>query len=398
MPIVCLTLLVVCHVLVDMFAVFPQPLWPTLAGRLSLNDESIQIVYAAWMLSTSLAQVAFGIWSDRFRGSWLIWGGPIVGVICLSLLGTTSSPLVFTLLVVVGGLGIAAFHPESAALAGACMPENRRRAMSIYTTAGFVGTTLGPLYSGWMTTEIGMAALSWSILWALPVVGVVAFGLWRSMPTPSAQVTRAIATPQCVDRPRTRRLLTLLLTSSVFRVLAISGTMIGLAYMINRRGGSATEIGLAQAVYIGASGVGMLGAGFLIGPRTERSAVLLLPLLSVPALMLCPYASPTLMLCLLALAGSTTGAATPIMISLGQRLLPFGQRVASAITMGGAWGIAGTITAIGMAVFNELGAPELAFTYFPLGTLLASLICLWIPMSIEEPTPCRGNVQVPAVG
>ena len=47
-----------------------------------------------------------------------------------------------------GGLGVAAYHPEAAALAGSSTPGQRSRAMSIFATGGFLGQSIAPYYSG----------------------------------------------------------------------------------------------------------------------------------------------------------------------------------------------------------------------------------------------------------
>jgi MFS family permease len=99
-------------------------------------------------MTTSVSQFWFGLYGDRFPSRWLLWAGPLAAVVCLGGIGLTQSPLVLAMLLTVAGLGIAAFHPEAAALAGSCAPEHRSRAMSIFTMGGFLGQATGPIYSG----------------------------------------------------------------------------------------------------------------------------------------------------------------------------------------------------------------------------------------------------------
>jgi len=61
-----------------------------------------------------------------------------VAILCLSCLGLATSSLQLVALFVVGGIGIAAFHPEAAASAGALLPEQRSRAMAIFTLCGYL--------------------------------------------------------------------------------------------------------------------------------------------------------------------------------------------------------------------------------------------------------------------
>ncbi|MHC5543554.1 MFS transporter [Singulisphaera rosea] len=131
-----LLVLTLTHGLVDTFAAFVQPLWPDLQNQLSLDEGSIQWAYVLWGLASSVSQLLFGYWGDRDRGRMMLWLGPVVGVICLSAIGLVHSLVALNLLLIAGGLGIAAFHPEAAALAGSSSPDHRSRAMSIFAVGG----------------------------------------------------------------------------------------------------------------------------------------------------------------------------------------------------------------------------------------------------------------------
>ena len=89
--------------------------------------------------------------------AWLLWAGPLAAIVCLGSIGLTQSPLVLAILLIVAGLGIAAYHPEAAALAGSCAPENRSRAMSIFIMGGFLGQATGPIYSGNLVDALGLS-------------------------------------------------------------------------------------------------------------------------------------------------------------------------------------------------------------------------------------------------
>jgi FSR family fosmidomycin resistance protein-like MFS transporter len=120
----------------------------------------------------------------------MLWAGPLVSIVALSAVGWVNSLPALCALLVLGGLGIAAFHPEAAALAGACSPENRSRAMSLFAVGGYFGQTIGPIYSGVLTTRWGMPALAWSVIWGISVGGLLLLGI-RSViaarPAPKAE-------------------------------------------------------------------------------------------------------------------------------------------------------------------------------------------------------------------
>ena len=201
-----LLLLMVAHGLVDVFASLIQPLWPDLQGALALEPGAIQWAYVTWSLATSVSQLFFGYWGDRYRRRWLIWAGPALGVVCLSSIGLVHSLPMLNVLLVVGGLGIAAFHPEAAALAGASTPGDRSRAMSLFAVGGSLGQAFGPIYGGVITTQFGLRALAWSMTWGLVVLGLLGLGLRRHPDEPDAARTRAVpSTGASLLRDRGRR-------------------------------------------------------------------------------------------------------------------------------------------------------------------------------------------------
>lgn len=160
-PVTMLALLAACHFLVDIVAGTTSPIWPTLESHLSLGPGGLLWVYVIWSIATSFSQLLFGLWADRYHSRWLIWTGPLFGILCISSIGLVSSSGALAVLFAIGGLGIAAFHPEAAATAGALLPEQRSRAMAIFALCGYLGQAVGPYYSGLITDQLGPRGLVW---------------------------------------------------------------------------------------------------------------------------------------------------------------------------------------------------------------------------------------------
>ncbi|HET6882495.1 MAG TPA: MFS transporter [Pirellulales bacterium] len=126
------------HIVVDTVALAVQPLWPDLRYRLALSDSEFQTAYLLWNVANSLLQLPIAYWADRHHARWLIWAGPVVGAACVGCVGFADSFVALCLLLTLGGAGIAAFHPEAAALAASSMPENRSRALSVFSIGGYL--------------------------------------------------------------------------------------------------------------------------------------------------------------------------------------------------------------------------------------------------------------------
>ncbi|MBM4077632.1 MAG: MFS transporter, partial [Planctomycetes bacterium] len=168
-----LILLLASHFVVDAVATVINPLWPTLQSQTASSDREFYWMFLSWNIATSFSQIFFGILGDRYRGTWFIWAGPAAAIVCFSLLGTTHSLRTLSLLVAIAGLGIAAYHPEAASLAGRCLPEQRSRALSLFQFGGFLGQTAGPFYSGIVVRHGGVGALGPALIWMLGLVGLL---------------------------------------------------------------------------------------------------------------------------------------------------------------------------------------------------------------------------------
>jgi FSR family fosmidomycin resistance protein-like MFS transporter len=386
-----LMFLVLAHCLVDTFASLLAPLWPALQDRVTPGTGSGHWAYVTWSLSTSVSQLFFGYWGDRGRSRWLIWAGPALGVVCLSAIGFVHSLAMLNVLLIVGGLGIAAFHPEAAALAGASAPGSRSRAMSLFAVGGSIGQAAGPIYSGIVTTRYGLPALAWSAAWGLGLLALLRLGMGNGPVDSSERGDGRALDWREILRERGGAM-GLVLLIGVLRVVAILGVPIALAFALKARGEAYDRIGLAQGVFLAGNGAGSLACAMFARRAGERRVLWALPLPLVPLLWFLPAAGFAALLAGVGVAGMLLGATMPILVSYGQQLLPEGRRTASSITMGVTWGLGGLIVAALLAACERVQRPELAFTLFAVACLASSTLCAWLP----EPEPHeRPRVLIP---
>jgi FSR family fosmidomycin resistance protein-like MFS transporter len=377
--------LALLHALVDTFALFVQPLWPDLQRSFGRRVDDVQWAYVSWSLATSFSQLLFGYLGDRYSSKWLLWLGPALGMLCVSSIGLVDHFLLLNGILFLGGLGIAAFHPEAAAAAGACLPENRSRAMSLFAVGGYLGQAAGPLYSGVVTTKYGLAGLSWSLVWGAAALALLMLGLRRA-PAAETHPSREHVRVGSLLNAR-GAVLCLLLAICTLRVLPMLGVPLALAFAIKLDGGSNAHIGLVQSAFLVGIGVGSLACAWLVRPTNERRAMWLLPLFAVPVLAACPVLHDGWLLVAVSVSGLILGGAMPVLIGYGQQLLPEAQRVASSITMGVTWGLSGLIVAGVMAYVNRLGEPRAAIHLFAGATAVSALLSVYLP----EAAPGRAS-------
>ncbi len=375
-PVTMLALLAACHFLVDIVAGTTVPLWPSLELHLSIDEGGLLWVYVAWSIATSFTQLFFGMMADRWRSRWLLWIGPLVGIVCISSVGWADTSMTLAGLFVLGGLGIAAFHPEAAATAGALLPNHRSRAMAVFALCGYLGQAVGPYYSGLVTDRLGPEGLTWSIAWGVPVLAVLFLGLRK---IPAKQSTAHAAPSGKFDVRGKLLLISLLLAVGSLRILPALGVPLSLAYLLKSSDSSNAVIGAVQSAFMAGIGCGSILCAVFVRREWERNVLWIFPLIASPFLGMIGWAEGWSQVALVGMCGLLLGVTMPVYISYGQQLLPNGQRVASAITMGVSWGIGGGVAAAAIGICLDYAMLPSIFGLFSVAALGSSLLSYPLP-------------------
>ncbi|HTM26756.1 MAG TPA: MFS transporter [Vicinamibacterales bacterium] len=359
------------HFMVDGYGNIYAPLLPLLIPKLHLSLAAAGTLTMFYQMAASVAQVGFGHIADRWRPRLLVMLGPVVAVGVLSFVGVAPSVPTLAGILVVGGLGAAAFHPPAAAIAHRLGGARPGLAMSVHITGGTLGFSLGPLLFAPAAQHLG---LGWTPLLAIPGLIVVAFFLTRVPPIPlhhdSAAGFRAL-------RPYARPL-ALLYAIVVLRTLASLAFATFVPVMLTRRGLSVSTAGAIAAVYLFASGAG----GFLGGPAADRfgprNVIAWSLVLATPFLLAAPLLSGWRFVVVLAIGGFFLQSTLPVNVIFGQALAPVSAATVSSLMMGFAWGMGGFSVPIVGAIADRYGIER---TLFGLAAvpLLAAALTAWLP-------------------
>jgi FSR family fosmidomycin resistance protein-like MFS transporter len=376
------------HMMVDGYGNIYAPLLPLLIPRLDLTLAAAGTLTMLFQLSASVAQIGFGHVADRWRPRLLVMAGPLVSISVLSFVGTASSPLILGAILIVGGLGAAAFHPPGAALAHRLGGDRPGFTMSVYITGGTLGFSLGPLLFAPFVQRFG---LTWTPLLALPGLAVVAFFLRR---VPSIPIHTSTGAGFSALRPYARPL-TLLYFIVVLRTLAAISFATFLPVMLTRRGMTLAGSGTAVAVYLFSSGLG----GFFGGPAADhfgpRRVIALSLVLAAPFLFLAPALTGWQFLVVLAIGGFFLQSTLPVNVTFGQAIAPVSAATVSSLMMGFGWGTGGLSVPLVGLIADRIGI-EATLRGLALAPLVAAACALPLPSRAHVDAPARpADVGVP---
>jgi FSR family fosmidomycin resistance protein-like MFS transporter len=329
------------HLAVDFAGGALYVLIPYLHDKFHLSYTLAAVLVLCSALSGSVVQPLFGLWSDRRGAIWLIPAGIAASGIGMALAAVSPTYGLVVLLVIVSGLGTAAFHPEGSKFAAYVSGRRRASGMAFFSFGGNLGFGLGALAAALL---VGALGLDGGLVLAVPglAVSAVLFSL------------RGYLLGFAPDRETTRRAhgeddlraLMLLLTVITFRSLAWFGLLTFVPLWEVSQGHS-KQYGTALLwgmLLIG--GIGTLAAGPIadrIGLRTVLLAanVAVCPLMLV--FILVGGAAGAIALAFVGIAVIGTFGITMVM---AQQFLPTRIGTASGLSIGFSIGLGGIAAVI----------------------------------------------------
>ena len=289
------------------------------------------------MFSSSVLQLPFGILSDRLQSRLFSVFGPLAAGVFLSILGWADNYAGLLGLALLGGMGVAAFHPQSTTEATRLSGERRGLGVAIFITAGTFGLACGPPYFAAIIDAFGFAALPLAMSLA---VAVSALLLWR-LPAPPAHETadrridwQALGAER---KPLVTHYALVYLRSCVQLGVGQFLTL----YLTLERGFELDGASLTLALFFLAASAGSFVGGGLADRIGGRRVIQLSMLASTPFYAGFLMTEGALSILCLFLGGLMLLLTIPVNVVMAQELVPSQRGIVTSLMMGFSWGVAG---------------------------------------------------------
>ncbi|MFF8679426.1 MFS transporter [Streptomyces sp. NPDC015140] len=332
-------LLAVGHACVDIYQGAVAALIPFfVAERDYTYAVASGIVLAASLLS-SVAQPLFGVLTDRWAMPWLLPAGTLLGGVGIALSGLSGSYGLTLFFVAVSGVGVAAYHPESARVARKAA-QGSHSAMSWFSLGGNIGFALAPLM---VSAAVGHGSLHWTPVLVLPALAGAALCVpaLRMLARPRTGAART-QVPSGADDVASFVRLSL---AVVFRSVVFTGLSTFISLYARQRMHGSTTAGTAALflLFLGGAAGSVLG-GFLAN-RYDRVRVCRWSyLLSIAAVTGVIHTPGPAMFLFVALTSAGLYVPFSLQVTLGQDYLPSRIGTAGGITLGLTVSIGGLVS------------------------------------------------------
>lgn len=319
-----------------------------------------------------MVQPLFGVLTDRRPMPWLVPVGMTVAGAGIGLSGLGDSYGFTWLAIALSGLGVAAYHPESARIARR-LASKGHVGMSWFSLGGNVGFALGPIL---VTPVLRAGGLGASPFLLIPAVagGLGTAALLRRLRGPRSVIHHHQANAGHLGRDDWRQF-ALLTVVVVARSIVTFGMNTFLAIWVAQRvGGSATAGEAALVVLFGVGALGTLLGGVLAGRWGRTRTLRISYAVSVPAVAAVALAPGYAVFPAVVIAALTLYVPFSLHVTLGQDYLPHRIGTASGVTLGLAVSIGGLAApAIGaIANATTLQWALLSLVVMPVISFLAS--------------------------
>ena len=318
----------------------------------------------------SFSQPVFGYFSDRWDAVWIVAASVVWIGVAMGLVGFARSYAALLMLVALGSLGSAAFHPPATVVAAANSGERRGSGLSIFSVGGNMGTALSPL---WMALAVGALGLA-GTLTILPIAAV--FGVLFFVQMRRTMARSSVVRSTSAGIPTNRFLLgmILIIAAMMFRSWYQVAFMTYLPTWVESMGGTINAGSRMLAAFLFAISAGSLLGG-ASGDRYGHLPVLVVALLSLP-LWHWSFLTTTgaAQFAAIALAGVAVGCTFPTSIVLVLEAWPHQAGVATGLLMGLGWwpgGLGASLTGY-LADSFTLTAALMTLAFVP----LLGLACL----------------------
>ncbi|MEX2534226.1 MAG: MFS transporter [Trueperaceae bacterium] len=366
-------LLVAAHAVNDSFSGMLAALLPTFQERFGASETLLAALVATLSFSSSVTQPVFGALADRL-GRRLVGALGVVGSSALlSLMGVVESIWLLFGLLLIGGLGSAAFHPSGTGMARGAARSTKGLAVGVFSAGGTIGLAFGPLVIGYFVINDILRFTPWLMIPGL-ILGALLYLL-----VPIQERSPRDNRPKLFDSALFAGPVGTLCLAGIFRSVAwvtlINGAPL---WLVHERGIAPDSVILFWTLTFFSffGGMGGILAGLLerrLGREFLISGSMLAALVPLFSLFILPPGSALYFLAV-ALAGALVNGGLPLMVVSAQDLAPHAIGTASGMLMGLTWGTAGVAYILigGLQELIGIGpAMALSFTTLVPGALLA---------------------------
>lgn len=371
-----LVLLSAGHLVTDLAAGAFPVLLPIIQASLNLSYSAAGLIALVFNVSSSVIQPLLGYWSDRVKSRWLLPVGCLFSMVGIALMGIVPSYWLVIFVVLLSGLGSAAFHPEASKVSRLASGNRLATGMSFFIVGGALGAALGALAMAELLERFDQSASLYFIVPGILMAGAFFFYNRKLPDEPQKAQTQGTGTVGKVAN-KVAFPLTILITVIILRSWVQAGlTNFMPLYFVNYLGKSPAYAGSLLVAFMLAGVVGTMAGGPLADKFGRKNLLVITTAVLIPLMILFKFATGIWPMVLIFIIGMVMVSTMGTTIVMGQELLPHRVGVASGLMTGFAIGMGGVgVLLLGVIADNfGMSMALWTLTMMPVAAFVLSLL------------------------
>jgi FSR family fosmidomycin resistance protein-like MFS transporter len=378
------------HLATDFASGAVPALLPFFTVEFDLSYTLTALLILAALISSSVVQPLFGLWSDRRGALWLLPAGLALAGGGLGLAAVAPSYPVLLALIFIAGIGIAAFHPEGAKFAVFLSGRKRASGMSLFNIGGNLGYALGPIIVTPLVLWLGLGP--GGLLASVPVI-IASVAVLGALPYLARQRPQHAAGRRDAGAKDDVRAMVILAGVIGLRSVAWFTLIAFVPLWAVSQGDTEAEGNRLLSLMLLAGAVGTL----LLGPIADRFGIrrtlLVAQVLLTPLILVFVLAGGIAGAVALAVVGICVVGTFGLTMVLAQMYLPQHVGLASGLSVGLAMGLGG-IAAVALGAVADAVDLETALICSAFAPLVGVVLCFLLPAP-KRPTPVATATPAP---
>lgn len=329
------------HFIIDLYQSFIIGLIPVLTLKFGLSLFQVGLLTATGVIAKSFFSPIFGYLSDRQGIKYYLIAGLLLTSVFLSLIGILPNYYFLLAFLFLGNLGVAVYHPASAAIAGHFGGNKKGLGSSIISFGGISGNSLGALLIILVIEKLNIKFTPLTIIPGLITVIILFRLIPRTQENRTGDIKKFFSRIKKVSKIKWYRLFLIMLATYTLNITWITLlTYMPLYYTAANI--SLINIGVILLFFGMLGAAGGLAAGFIFDHFKKGSVIVQAGLtLAIPLFFFTFEASGLISIILFVLGGLFLVSIAPVCIRMTQDLMPGNMSLASSLILGLGPGFAG---------------------------------------------------------
>ena len=364
------------HFIGDFFQSFIRPLLPVMANKFELSLAQVGLITGIATFMAFLIQPLFGYLADRYATRLILLIGSFAGAICIPMVGLAPYFWIVLLLIGLGSISSAVYHPTAAGMVSVYAGRRTGLAMSLFGLGGILGFTLGPIVCSGYVTFMGLRRLP-----ILTVFGLLVFMiLFIMIPTADVDDHHHSDFFNTLKESLGEAWKPVLLVWSIAfsRAFVEQSFLTFIPVLTAAEGYSLVSVGGIVSMFTVGGSISALICGHLVDRIGFKPVYFFSFALSSPSLLLFINADGRQIYAFALLSGFFLLATLFPAVALAQKIAPRGRSLVSSIIMGLGMGTAGLMMPLTGMIADAFGI-RTVLTFVGLIPLAALLLIRHLP-------------------